>query len=209
MPSAYRMHSEFGYFSPTPYRHRELRIAIVSILFGAIIGSSIATLRAGHDRNPDGASAAAHVDVSNSERVPVAAVEDTPAASPADTKSEAREAIKPFPIRRVRVRPPAHIPPIPAAEATAPTQASVAASASPLVEPSESAQGSGPPAASSHATTSAAAPRPSTAVKKRQKIAHVQIRRRNDERAHNSWHDNRGNHWTGLTYVDAYYLRAR
>jgi hypothetical protein len=193
MPSAYHVHPDFGYLCPTPYWRRELRIAIVSILFGAIIGSSIATLRAGHDRTPDGASAAAHVDVSNSERVPVAAVEDTPAAtSDADTKPEAREAIKPFPIRRVRVRPPAHIPPIPAAEATAPTQASVAAAASPLLEPSESAQGSGPPAASSHATKSAAAPRPSTAVKKRQRIAHVQIGRRNDERAHNSWHDNRG-----------------
>jgi hypothetical protein len=210
MSSAYHVHPDFGYLCPTPYRRRELRVAIVSILFGAIIGSSIATLRAGHLRNPDGASTAAHADVSNPETVIVATAEATPAArNDADTKAEAREPIKPFPIRRVRVRPPAHIPPIPAAEATAPTPAPVAASASPLVEPLESAQGSGPPAASSHATKSAAAPRPSTAVKKRQRIAHVQSRRRNDERAHNSWHDNRGNHWTGLTYVDAYYLRAR
>jgi hypothetical protein len=200
MPSAYHVHPDFGYLCPTPYRRRELRVAMVSILFGAIIGSSIATLRAGHDRNPDGASTAAHADVSNPETVMVAAAEATPAATnDADTKAEARESIKPFPIRRVRVRPPAHIPPIPAAEATAPTQAPVAASASQLVEPPEGAQGSGPPAASSHATT----------VKKRQRIAHVQSRRRNDERAHNSWHDNRGNHWTGLTYVDAYYWRAR
>jgi len=200
MPSAYHVHPDFGYLCPTPYRRRELRVAMVSILFGAIIGSSIATLRAGHDRNPDGASTAAHADVSNPETVMVAAAEATPAATnDADTKAEARESIKPFPIRRVRVRPPAHIPPIPAAEATAPTQAPVAASASQLVEPPEGAQGSGPPAASSHATT----------VKKRKRIAHVQSRRRNDERAHNSWHDNRGNHWTGLTYVDAYYWRAR
>jgi len=210
MPSAYRLHPEFGYFSPTPYRRRELRVAIVSILFGAIIGASIATLRAGHDRNPDGVSTASHVSVSNSERVPVAAAEATPAApNDADTKAEARESIKPFPIRRVRVRPAAHIPPIPATAATAPTQPGVVASASPLLEPSESAQGSGPPAASSHATKSAAAQRPSTAVKKRQRIAHVQSRRRNDERADDSWHDNRGNYWTGRTYVDAYYLRAR
>jgi hypothetical protein len=204
MPSAYHVHPEFGYFCPTPYR----RVAIVSILFGAIIGGSIATLRAAHDRNPDGASTAAHVDVSNSERVLVAAAEATPAATnEADTKVEARESIKPFPIRRVRVRPAAHIPPIPATDATAPTQAGVVASASPLVELPESAQGSGSPAASSHATRSAAAQRP--AVKKRQRIAHVQSRRRNDERADDSWHDNRGNYWTGRTYVDAYYLRAR
>jgi hypothetical protein len=198
MPSAYHVHPEFGYFCPTPYR----RVAIVSILFGAIIGGSIATLRAAHDRNPDGASTAAHVDVSNSEKVLVAAAEATPAATnDADTKAEAKESIKPFPIRRVRVRPAAHIPPIPATDATAPTQAGVVASASPLVELPESAQGSG------YATRSAAAQRP--AVKKRQRIAHVQSRRRNDERADDSWHDNRGNYWTGRTYVDAYYLRAR
>ena len=210
MPSAYHVHPEFGYFCPTPYRRRELRVAIVSVLFGAIIGGSIATLRAAHDPNPDGASTAAHVDVSNSERVLVAAAEATPAApNHADTKVEAKESIKPFPIRRVRVRPAAHIPPIPATDATAPAQAGVVASASPLLEPSESAQGSGSPAASSHATKSAAAKPPSTAVKKRQRIAHVQSRRRNDERADDSWLANRGNYWSGSTYVDAYYLRGR
>jgi hypothetical protein len=209
MPSAYYAHPDFGYLCPTPYRRREQRVAIVFILFGAIIGGSVATHRAGHDRNPGGVSTAAHVDVSNSERVLAAAAEATPAATnDADTEAEARGPIKPFPIRRVRVRPAALIPAIPA-DATAPTRAAVVASASPLVEPSENAQGSGPPAASSHAAKSAAAPRPSTAVKKRQRIAHVQSRRRNDERADDSWHANRGNYWTSRTYVDAYYLRGR
>jgi hypothetical protein len=206
MPSAYHVHPEFGYFCPTPYRRRELRVAIVSILFGAIIGGSIATLRAGHDRNPDGASTAAHVP--NSERVLVAAAEAMPAATN-DTKAEAKESIKPFPMRRVRVRPAVQNPPIPATDATAPTPAGVIASASPLAELPESAQGSGPPAASSHATKSAAAQRTSTAVKKRQRIAQVQSRRRTDARADDSWHDNRWNYWTDRTYVDAYYLRAR
>jgi hypothetical protein len=210
MRSAYHVHPEFGYFCPTPYRRRELRVAIVSILFGAIIGGSIATLRAGHDRNPDGVSTAAHVDVLNSEKVLVAAAEATPAATnDTDTKAEAKESIKPFPIRRVRVRPAVHNPPTPATDATAPTPAGVVASASPLVELPDSAQGSGPPAASSHATKSAAAQRPSTAVKKRQRIAHVQSRRRNDGRADDSSFANRGNYWASRTYVDAYYLRAR
>jgi hypothetical protein len=210
MPSAYHVHPEFGYFCPTPYLRRELRVAIVSVLFGAIIGGSIATLRAGHDPKPESASTAAHVDVPNSESVLMAAAEAAPAATnDADTKVEAKESIKPFPIRRVRVRPAVPNPPIPATDATAPTQAGVVASASPLVEPSESAQGSGPSAASSHATKSAAAQRPSAAVKKRQKIAHVQSRRRDDARADDSWHDNRGNYWSGRTYVDAYYLRAQ
>jgi hypothetical protein len=106
MLSAYHVHPEFGYFCPTPYRRRELLVAVVSILFGAMIGGSIATLRAAHDPNPDGASTASRIDFSNSERMPVAAVEATPVApTDADTKVEAKESIKPFPIRRVRVRP--------------------------------------------------------------------------------------------------------
>src|SRR3954447_20535183 len=104
MPSAYHIHPEFGYFCPPPYRRRELRVAVVCILFGAMIGASMATLRAAHDRNPDGASPASRVDVSNSEGVPVAAAEATPAApTDADTKVEAKESIKPFPTKRVRV----------------------------------------------------------------------------------------------------------
>jgi hypothetical protein len=174
MPSAYHVHPDFGYLCPTPYRRRELRVAIVSILFGAIIGGSVATLRAGHDPKPESASTAAHVDVPNSESVLMAAAEAAPAATnDADTKAEAKESIKPFPIRRVRVRPAVPNPPVPATDATAPTQAGVVASASSLVEPSESAQGSGPPAASPHATKSAAAQRPSAAVRKRQRIVHA------------------------------------
>jgi hypothetical protein len=92
MPSAYHVHPEFGYFCLAPYRRRELRVAIVSILFGAIIGGSIATLRAGHDRNPGGASTAVHVDVPNSERVLAAAAEATPAATN-DTKAGVHQAL--------------------------------------------------------------------------------------------------------------------
>jgi hypothetical protein len=210
MPSTYHVHPEFGYFCLTPYRRRELLVAVVSILFGAMIGGSIATLRAAHGPNPDGVSTASRVDLSSSERVPVAAAEATPVApTDADTKVEAKESIKPFPIRRVRVRPAVpnlRSPPVDPATAT---QAGVVASTSPPAEPSESAQGAGPPAASSHATKSAAAQRPSTAVKKQQRIAHVQSRRRYDERDVYAWYGNRGNDGSGRTYVDAYYLRAR
>jgi hypothetical protein len=199
MPSAYHVHPDFGYFCSTPYLRRELRVAIVSLLFGAIIGGSIATLRAGHDPKPDSVLTAAHVDVSNSERVLMAAEAAPAAPNEADTKAEAKESIKPLPIRRVRVRPAVPNPPIAATDPTAPTPAGVVASASPLVESSESAHSSEPPAASPHATKSATAQRPSTAVRKRQRIVHVQSRRRNGERADYSWHDNRGNYWTGRT----------
>ena len=210
MPSAHHVHPEFGYFCLTRYRRCGLLVAVVSILFGAMIGGSIATLRAAHDPNPDGASTASRVDVSNTGRVPVAAAEATPVApTDADTKVAAKESIKPFPLRRVRVRPAVPSPLSPAVDPTAATQAGVVASASPPVEPSESAQGVSPPAASSHTTKSAAAQRPSTAVKKQQRIAHVQSRRRNDERDDYSWYDNRANYWSGRAYVDGYYLRTR
>jgi hypothetical protein len=210
MPSTYHVHPEFGYFCLTPYRRRELLVAVVSILFGAMIGGSIATLRAAHGPNPDGVSTASRVDLSNSERVPVAAAEATPVApTDADTKVEAKEPIKPFPIRRVRVRPAVPSPLSPAVDPATATQAGVVASASPPVEPSQSAQGSEPPTASSHATKSAAVQRPSTAGKKQRRIAHVQSRRRNDERDVYAWYGNRGNDWSGRTYVDAYYLRTR
>ena len=140
MPSTYHVHPEFGYFCLTPYRRRELLVAVVSILFGAMIGGSIATLRAAHGPNPNGVSTASRVDLSNSERVPVAAAEATPVApTDADTKVAAKESIKPFPLRRVRVRPAVPSPLSPAVDPATATQAGVVASASPPVEPSERA----------------------------------------------------------------------
>jgi hypothetical protein len=103
MPSAYHVHPEFGYFCLTPYRRRELLVAVVSILFGAMIGGSIATLRAAHDRNPDGASTASRVDFSNSERVPVAAAEATPVA-PTDAARRSRQKSLSSPFRSARAR---------------------------------------------------------------------------------------------------------
>jgi hypothetical protein len=47
MPLAYDVHPEFGYFSPGPRVRRELRVAVVSILVGMVIGAAIVTIRAG------------------------------------------------------------------------------------------------------------------------------------------------------------------
>ena len=210
MPSAYHVHPEFGYFCLTPYRRRELLVAVVSILFGAMIGGSIATLRAAPDRNPNGASTASRVDISNSERVPVAAAEATPVApTDADTKVEAKESIKPFPdSARARASSRAY----PTQPGSGPHSRHTGRSSCVSLTAGGAAGERTrlePPAASPHATKSAAVQRPSTAVKKQQRIAHVQSRRRNDERADYSWYDNRGNYWSGRAYVDAYYLRVR
>ena len=44
MPLAYDVHPEFGYLSPAPRARREMRVAIVSILFGMMIGAAFLTL---------------------------------------------------------------------------------------------------------------------------------------------------------------------
>src|SRR5260370_18806058 len=64
MPSAHYVHPEFGYFCPGPGLRRVLRVAVVSILFGIIIGASVIRLRAGHDRQADNAWTIAHIEPS-------------------------------------------------------------------------------------------------------------------------------------------------
>ena len=61
MPPAYYVHPEFGYFCLGPAAHRELRIAVASILFGMVIGAAIVTVGAGHAVELDGGSSNAHL----------------------------------------------------------------------------------------------------------------------------------------------------
>jgi hypothetical protein len=48
MPLAYDVHPEFGYFCPAPRVRQGLRVALVSLLFGMMIGAAIVTIRAGN-----------------------------------------------------------------------------------------------------------------------------------------------------------------
>jgi hypothetical protein len=50
MPSVHHVHPEFGYFCPTPRFRRDVRVAIVSVALGAIVGAGVVTLRATHER---------------------------------------------------------------------------------------------------------------------------------------------------------------
>jgi hypothetical protein len=56
VPPTYYVYPEFGYFCPSPGARRELRVAVVSILFGMVIGAAIVTVRAGHVVENDGVS---------------------------------------------------------------------------------------------------------------------------------------------------------
>ena len=101
MPPAYDIHPEFGYLCPTPRARRELRVAVVSILAGMAIGATIMAIHAGQAAETDAVSG--HAKLKSSAPEPLAAV---PAASPRIMGAEAEsvEAIKPYPIRMVRVR---------------------------------------------------------------------------------------------------------
>ena len=106
MPLAYDIHPEFGYFCPRPRARRELRIAFVSILLGMVIGAAIATVRAGKAGETDGVSSNAHLTSSGpSTLAPGIARPSFPFRNADIAKADPVEAIKPYPMRMVRVRP--------------------------------------------------------------------------------------------------------
>jgi hypothetical protein len=53
VPPANYVHPEFGYLCPTSRLRRDLRMAIVAIVLGGIIGATVVTLRADHDRHAE------------------------------------------------------------------------------------------------------------------------------------------------------------
>ena len=55
-PPTYYVHPEFGYFCPSPGARRELRVAVVSMLLGMVIGAAVVTVGAGHAGESDGGS---------------------------------------------------------------------------------------------------------------------------------------------------------
>ena len=106
MPLAYDVHPDFGYFCPGPRVRRELRVALVSMLFGMAIGAAIVTIRAGLASETDGISSNARLKSSGTDtRAPGITGPNLQFKNADDAKAEPVEAIKPFPIRRVRVRP--------------------------------------------------------------------------------------------------------
>ena len=105
MTPTYYVHPEFGYFCPGPRARRELRVAVVSILFGMVIGAAIVTVDAGHAVETDGVSSNAHLKSSSSDPLLPGSGGPSSQFKDADSaKAGPVEAIKPFPTRMVRVR---------------------------------------------------------------------------------------------------------
>jgi hypothetical protein len=67
VPSARYVHPEFGYLCPTPRLRRDVRVAVIFILLGTVIGASIVTLKSGRDHNTDITYAMTHLGTSSVE----------------------------------------------------------------------------------------------------------------------------------------------
>ena len=105
MPPAYYVHPEFGYFCLGPAARRELRIAVASVLFGMVIGAAIVTGGAGHAVELDGGSSNAHLKpLSSDTLLPGPGVPSSRFTSVDNAETGTTEAIKPYPMRMVRVR---------------------------------------------------------------------------------------------------------
>jgi hypothetical protein len=105
MSAAYYVHPEFGYFCLAPAARRELRIAVASILFGILIGAAIVTVGTGHAVELNGGSSNAHLKRSSSDTLlPGGGVTNSQSKNVDNAETGAAEAIKPYPMRMVRVR---------------------------------------------------------------------------------------------------------
>ena len=97
MSLAYDVHPEFGYFCPGPRARRELRVAVVSMLLGMAIGAAIVSVGAGQAEE---SVSTARLKASGTDTLA------TGVAGPSlpFKRADPAEAIKPYPIRKVRVR---------------------------------------------------------------------------------------------------------
>jgi hypothetical protein len=102
VPPAYDVHPEFGYLCPGPRIRRELRVALVAVLCGMVIGAAIVTIRAGQAIETANLSSNVQLKSSDSDTLPLAAAAHTvpsgpeivPAsapASPENAESPARQ----------------------------------------------------------------------------------------------------------------------
>jgi hypothetical protein len=185
VPPAYDFHPEFGYFCPAPRVRRELRVAVVSIRVGIVIGAAIVTIRAGHAVQTDGVSRNAHLKSSGPDTL-VAGVAG-PGWNPVRVRSS--KAVSPLAgIPLGRAAPPEpDIPPAPAGPASP-----------------ENAEASGSPAASPQAKLFAATS--NSAVSQTRKRPSAMHARRHgaaeDENAR--WRNRRARYWRDRHAEDRY-----
>jgi hypothetical protein len=216
VPLAYDVHPEFGYLCPAPRVRRELRVALVSILFGMAIGAAIVTIGAGQAVETDGVASNAHVSSSRSGTlVPGVAGPSVQVGDADKASADPVEAIKPYPMRMARMRSSKAAPPFAAIALghTAPPEPDVGpASAGPALPEgaegpalSEHAEGPASPAGSPQAQSSTAAAEPIVSrTKRRRSVVHAR-RRRDDENETARWQNRRAPYWGERGYADNRY----
>ena len=209
MPRAYNVHPEFGYLCPAPRVRRDLRVALVSILFGMVIGAAIVTIRAGQAVETNGVSNNAHLKSSGPDTLVDVAGPTLQFKTVDDAKADPVEAIKPYPTRMVRVRSSKAASPIagiPLGHTAAPEPGIAPASAAPASP--ESPEGPGSPAASPRAQSFVATVEPAVSgTKKRLNV--VRAKRHRDEENENARSENRrAPYWGERRYADDQYWRS-
>jgi hypothetical protein len=200
VPPANYVHPEFGYLCPTSRLRRDLRMAIVAIVLGGIIGATVVTLRADHDRHAETeriridavkADAAEHV----TDSAKTGGAKGDTAKPPCEDNTWADldgncATSKP---RRVKVRAATDSPAIGAAPLGRTVSTGVATPAPAATNAPAAPQSSPPSAAPSNATASPAASQPSVAAtKKPQKVARSQSRTGNDRSVRDERANGRG-----------------
>jgi len=203
VPPAYDIHPEFGYLCLAPRVRRELRVAVVSVLFGIVVGAAIMTVGAGHAT--DAVWRHAHLNSSGSDTKPPNAA--TPQLkTAANAKANPADAIEPYPMRMVRVRSskaPAPLAGIPLGRAEPPEAPVSAAPAAP-----ENAEAFAPPAASPPVQSVAAAAEPAVSnTKKRPSAMHAR-RQRDDEDENARWQNRHWPTWGERAYAEDRYWRG-
>ena len=207
MPLAYDAHPEFGYFSPGPRVRRELRVAVVSMLVGISIGAVIVTIPASRAVETDGVSRNAQLKSSAPDAL-VARVAG-PSSNPNSVKADPAEAIKPYPMRMVRVRSGRAASPIagiPLGQA-APAEVEIAPVPAGPASP-EKGEASGTSVVSPQAKRFGAAAEPTVSASKRRPSAIHPKRHRDDENESTRWQSRRWPHWSERAYAEDRHWRG-
>jgi len=210
VPPAYDIHPEFGYFCPAPRARRELRVAIVSILFGMVLGAAIVTVHTSQAVETDSVSSNSQLKSSGSDTsLPGVAAPISQFKTAENAKADPVEEIKPYPMRMVRVRTskaPSPLAGIPLGRTAPPEPNIVPAPAGPASP--ENAEGPDSPPASPPAPSVAASAEPvASGTKKRPSAVHA--RRHRDDEDENAHRQNRRSpYWGERAYAEDRYWRG-
>ena len=210
MPPAYDIHPELGYFCPAPRARRELRVAIVSILFGMVLGAAIVTVHTSQAVETDSVSSNSQLKSSGSDTsLPGVAAPISQFKIAENAKADPVEEIKPYPMRMVRVRTskaPSHLAGIPLGHTAPPEPNIVPAPAGPASP--ENAEGPDSPPASPPAPSVAASAEPvASGTKKRPSAVHAR-RHRDDEDENARRQNRRSPYWGERAYAEDRYWRG-